>query len=181
VNCIVGWACNKIMRVKATAYGLDEYYNVMEPATDVAIASAIAGAYERGEPILSYYWEPTWVLGKYNMTQLEEPPYTDECWAKIIAATEQDPLGQVDEACAYQTYDIHKGIYAGLLERAPEVVAFLQKIFIGTDRLNELSAYMEENDATADETAIYYLKNFEDQWTGWVPAEVAEKVKAALP
>ena len=31
VNCITGWQCKEINLVKLYAYGLDEYYNTLEP------------------------------------------------------------------------------------------------------------------------------------------------------
>lgn len=181
VNCIIGWNCQKIQRIKATAYGLDEFFNVIEPGAAAGIDAAIAGAYERGEPILSYYWEPTWILGKYDMVQLEEPPYSDECWAAIGEAAEQDPFGTVEEACAYQVINARKVIYSGFKDRAPEVVEFLEKMFLGTARINELSAWMEENEAEAADVAVHFLQTYEDLWREWVPEDVAEKVKAALP
>ena len=40
-------------------------------------------------------------------------------------------------------------------------------------------AYMRENKASAADAAIHFLKTSED-WTKWVPAEVADRVKASL-
>lgn len=181
VNCIIGWSCQKIMRVKATAYGLDEYFNVLEPGASAGIDAAIAGAYERGEAILAYYWEPTWILGKYDLLQLEEPAYTQECWDAIIAATEQDPFGTVSTACAYETYAVNKGITVGLQLRAPDVVDFLDAMFLGTDMINKLSAYMTENGLEADEVAIYYLQNHQNEWPKWMTEEAAAKIHQVLP
>jgi branched-chain amino acid transport system substrate-binding protein len=179
-NCIVGWNCQKIMRVKATAYGMDEFYNVMEPGSAAGIDASLASAVENNMPVLSYYWEPTWVLGKYKMWQIEEPTYTKECWDAISVATESDPFGTVDEACAYSVDDIHKLVHAGLLDRAPDVAAMLSKMFVGTQMVNDLGAYMEENDASAMDTAVYYLQTFEDEWTPWVTEEAAAGIKAAV-
>ena len=39
---------------------------------------------------------------------------------------------------------------------------------------------MQENEATTDEAAIWFLKEYESLWTGWVPSSVASKVKEAL-
>jgi glycine betaine/proline transport system substrate-binding protein len=40
-------------------------------------------------------------------------------------------------------------------------------------------AYMQDNDADADEAAANYLETTSD-WESWVPADVAERVRAAL-
>ena len=39
---------------------------------------------------------------------------------------------------------------------------------------------MQENDASADETAKWFLRENEDLWISWVPEEVAAKVKEAI-
>ena len=74
-----GWAVDEIMRTKIETYGLDEYYNYFSPGSDTALAAAIVSAYERGEPIVAYYWEPTWVMGMMDLSliHISEPtrPY----------------------------------------------------------------------------------------------------------
>ncbi len=181
VTCPVDWTCHKMIQIKAAAYGLDEHFNKLVPNTGDELEAAIIQAYERGNPVLSYYWEPNWLLGKYDLVRLEEPAYTDECWVEIVKAVDQEPVGTVAQACAFPTHDIHKGVYGGLLNRAPEVVVFLKNMFIGTERIDELAAYMKNNELTPEEVAIHYLQNYENEWRGWVPADVAEKVKASLP
>jgi glycine betaine/proline transport system substrate-binding protein len=41
-------------------------------------------------------------------------------------------------------------------------------------------AYMQENDAEADETAKWFLQEYEDLWTKWLPEDIAGKVQEAL-
>ena len=41
-------------------------------------------------------------------------------------------------------------------------------------------AYKQDTKAGTEEAALWFLKNYEDLWTGWVPADVAKKVKAAM-
>ena len=39
---------------------------------------------------------------------------------------------------------------------------------------------MQLNEVDADETAKWFLSEYEEIWTKWVPEEVASKVKGAL-
>jgi glycine betaine/proline transport system substrate-binding protein len=39
---------------------------------------------------------------------------------------------------------------------------------------------MQENDATPDDAAVWFLQEHEDVWTNWVPTDVAERVKESL-
>ncbi|MBX6350717.1 MAG: ABC transporter substrate-binding protein, partial [Clostridia bacterium] len=183
VNCIQPWTCSQVNEAKLHAYGLDKYYNDVKPGTAPALDATIAGAFDRGEPILFYYWEPTWLLGKYDATKLKEPPFSDECNAELQSVlTGKKKPDEVDETagCAYQTYPIDKGVWAGLKDMAPEVVDFLAKMDVQLEPLEKTAAYMEVNDTTAEEAAIWYLRHYPDIWKAWVPADVAARVAAAL-
>lgn len=183
VNCITGWQCAKINRIKIHAYGLDDDYNLLEPGAAAALDAAIAGAYTRGEPILAYYWEPTWLLGTYDMVQLEEPEFTEACNLEIQKALDDEiSLEEVTETagCAYETIGIHKGVHASLKDRAPEVVEFLEKMNVGTDPLNKTAAYMEAEGVEADEAAIWFFETYQDRWRNWVPDDVESRIEAAL-
>ncbi|MEM7345079.1 MAG: glycine betaine ABC transporter substrate-binding protein [Chloroflexota bacterium] len=184
VGCIVDWSCHRISQIKAEAYGFDQDFNLLTPEEESDILSLVSEAYDQGLPVLVYHWEPTPMMGEFDMVRLEEPPFDAACWQTILEAADQDPLGTVDEACDYPETDIHTGVYGGLLDRAPDVVIFLKNMFVGTQRVNQLTAYMNNQDIEledADKVAIYYLHNFENEWRGWVSDDVAERVKAALP
>lgn len=187
VSCVTGWNCAEVIRIKTYAYGLEETYNLTEPGSTGALDAGIAGPYKKGEPVVSYYWEPTWLLGVYDMVLLEEPEYNDECWAKI---TEISETGVIDESlegqvpaeagCAFENISVPKAVSAGMAERNPELASFLDTMFIGTANLNKISAYMTENEAEVEEAALWYFENYEDQWRSWLPEDVAEKVAAAV-
>lgn len=186
-SCVTGWNCAEVIRIKTYAYDLDETYNLSEPGSAGALDAGIAGPYKKGEPVVSYYWEPTWLLGVYDMVLLEEPEYNDECWSMI---TEISESGVIDESmadsvpaeagCGFENISVPKAVSAGMAERHPDLVAFLDKMFIGTDNLNKISAYMTENEAEVEEAALWYFQNYEDQWRSWLPEDVAEKVAAAV-
>jgi len=179
VNCILGWACQKIVRAKWYAYGLYDDYNVLEPGAAGAIDANIKGAYLNNEPVLSYYWAPTKLIHDLDMTMLEEPEWTQECQDALDIATAAEPY-ESTIGCAFPAYDVHTGVTGTLVERAPEVTDFLGKMFIGALPLADLAAWKSDNEKTWEEMAVYYLRNNEAEWTAWVPADVATKVKAAL-
>ncbi|MBI9050444.1 MAG: hypothetical protein JEZ00_13565 [Anaerolineaceae bacterium] len=183
VNCIIGWQCQSINQVKVHAYGLQDDFNLLEPGAAAALDAAIAGAYKKGDPILSYYWEPTWLIGLYDMVQIEEPTYSDECWAEMIKVHE----GEVDledtpaeAGCAYESVGIPKSVHASLAERAPEITAFLEKMNVGTDALNKTAAYMTSEESSAEEAAIWYLNTYPEKWNTWVTEEAKANIESAL-
>jgi glycine betaine/proline transport system substrate-binding protein len=183
VSCITGWQCAQVNRVKFHAYGLDETFNILEPGSQGALDAAIAGAYKKGEPVLAYYWEPTWLLGLYDMVMIEEPEFNAETWDEINQMiADEVPNEDIPETagCAYENIEIPKAYTSDFADANPELAEFFDNMFIGTANLNKISAFMEENETTADEAAIWYFENYQDQWREWVPEDVAEKVQAAV-
>ena len=167
-SCIPGWECEKINEEKFQEYGLDEYYNIFLPGSDAALNASMASAYTKKQSWFGYYWAPTWVLGMYDMTPIEEPPFDEEVW-------------ETTHACAYPAVHVNIVVNAEFAEREPELVEFLTKYATTTAQNNAVLAYMQDNEASIQEAAIYFLEEFEDTWTKWVPADIASKVKAALP
>ena len=167
-NSVPGWECTKINTKKLKAYGLDKYYNDFITGSDAALNGSMAAAFKKGEPWLGYYWAPTWVLGILDMTPIEEPPYDKKLW-------------DTNYACAYPAVRVNIVVNASLQKRAPEIVEFLKKYETTQAMANKFLAYMREKKADTKAAGIWFLKNYEDLWTGWVPADVTKKVKAALP
>jgi len=166
-NSIPGWFCTQVNEKKIKGYELEKYYNVMEPGSGAALAASMEAAYKRGKAWFGYYWAPTWVLGKLDMTQLEEPPYAGEIFGDSAA-------------CAYPSVKCDILVHKSLPEWAPDVAEFFKKYETTLTLNNIFLAHMQESKFTSRETAIWFLKNYEALWTQWVSPKVAAKVKAAL-
>lgn len=164
---VPGWEADKILTDKIENYGLDQYYNMFRPGSGTALTASLVGAYEAGEPWLGYYWTPTWVFGKYDLTLIEETPYDEQLWNDGYR-------------CAFPSVDVNVVVNSDLVETAPDVVEFLENYSLSSAQISEVLAYMQDNDLEADEAALWFLAEKEDVWTGWVPEEVAEKVKQKL-
>ena len=164
-----GWKVDQILRMKLVSWGLEDTFNYFSPGSDSALSAAIVGAYEKGEPIAAYYWEPTWVMGMLDMTLLGDEPYSEEKW------TEEGGYG-----CEFSAMDIAIAVNKDLPARAPEVVEFLKNYHTTSAMASSALAYMMENECDTREAAIWFLKTREDVWTKWVPENIVEKVKEAI-
>ncbi|WP_458948465.1 ABC transporter substrate-binding protein [Oceanobacillus sp. CAU 1775] len=162
-----GSVAQEIMREKVNTYGLNEYYNYFSPGSAGATAASIVSAFMNHEPWLGYHWSPTWILTKYDMTRLEEPAYDEEVWNENYGT-------------AFPENQIYIVVHHELLEDAPDVTEFLRNYQTSNELTGEALLFMEENNANTQEAAIWFLQNNEELWTEWLPADVAEKVKAAL-
>ncbi len=183
---IDGWEVTEINRYKLEAYGLADTYNFVSAGSAAAYDAAIVAEIDDGEPVLFYYWTPAWIPGVYDLVQLEEPEWNEECQAALDEALEAelDPSEAGPEVgCELPSGSVEIGGYAGLDETAPEVLDILRNMgdgSFGTDLMNELTAYMELEDAEPDETALHFFEEY-DIWRDWIPDDDAlERVEQAL-
>jgi glycine betaine/proline transport system substrate-binding protein len=175
---IAGWEAERINEVKFDYYGLDEYYNRFLPGSGAALDTSLYTAYEQGEPWLGYIWTPTWIAGQLDLTLLEEPEYSDECWEEVQAAVEEERTPET--ACAWPITEAVIAANTEFAEEAPDIVAFLEQFNTNETHISEALSYMAENDVDAPEAAIWFLEEYEDLWSEWVPEDVAERVREAL-
>lgn len=169
-NCPTGWLVFSVNNAKLEAYGLDRHFESFAPGSDTALSTAILTAYRRGDAILAYYWEPTWLMGMLDMTMIEEPPYDEALW------NEENKW-----ACSYPPANVLIGINSGYAKKHPEVLDLLQKYETTVDQNNAFLAYMYEHEASTQEAAIWFLKKYKDTLKSFVEdQEIIEKVEKAL-
>lgn len=168
-NGPTGWLSTEQNTIRLETYGLLEYYNSFHPGSQAALDASIVRAYERGEAWVGSYWEPTAIMGTYDMTRLDEAPHTPDCWTLDNGY-----------ACSPPPVTAEIAVHHSLLERAPEVVAFLEAYRTEPEHSSEALSYMEQTGSDAEAAALWFLEKYEDLWTQWVDEDVAAKVKAAL-
>lgn len=166
-NAPTGWLAHSINNAKFEAYGLLDTFNPFDPGSDAALASSMMAAYQRGQPWVGYYWEPTWVMGLLDMTLLEEPEYTDECWA-------------TNYGCAYPLSTVVISANARFIKDHPDIAEFLTAYETTLEQNNDMLAHMQQSGGSAEAAALYFLEKYRDTWHQWVPDDVAAKVEQAL-
>jgi ABC-type proline/glycine betaine transport system substrate-binding protein len=159
---------------KLRAYGLEKDYTNFRPGTGAALAAAIGGAVLKHEPILAYYWGPTWVLGKYDLVALEEPAWNDTDWRGLST----DP--KYPRAVAYPVVPVWIGANAKFAAAAPESLTFLRAYRTTSALINEALGVMQDNKGDPAIAARQFLKKHPEVWRAWVPAAVADRVQGAL-
>ncbi len=173
-NCVAGWSCEVVNTNKLRAYKLSADFTNFRPGTGTALSAAIAGATLKREPILAYYWGPTWVLGAYDLVKLQEPAWNEADW-KGLATTPDYPV-----AVDYPVVEVWIGANAKFAKSAPEITAFLAKYRTSAALINEALGYMRTTKGDDSKAAIRFLKTQPRLWTTWVPAEVAAKVQTSI-
>jgi glycine betaine/proline transport system substrate-binding protein len=165
-GAIPGWAADVIMRNKYEFNNLDETFKYFSPGSDAALSAAFTAAYEKGEAIVGYYWEPTWLMGLYDFTLLEDYPYTDVA-AFEAGETELPPM------------DITVGARVGFDEDFPEFIEFAKKYNSTSELTSSALAYMQDTGAGYKEAAIWFIGEHSDMISAMMPTEQWEMVQAA--
>ena len=165
VNCPIGWGCEQRNNAKVEAYGMAASFTNFKPGSGGALDAAFAGAYKKGEPMLGYYWEPTWLLGVQDMVKLEEP-----------ACTEANKT-----ACASPLTESSATGSGKFAAEAKQTKEFFMNFKTTSAEVSGMLAYLKEHEgSTRDDAAKDFLKNHEASWSKWVTPEAAAKIKAAL-
>ena len=150
------WNVSEIIEEKFYGYGLDEMYNLFSPGSQGAMLAS-----------LGYTWSPTATTAMYDLTILEEAEYNEEEWreTKLTAHPSQEVM-----ILAHHEFP----------DQEPEVIEFLENYSMTSPVIEEGVHYMIENSADEDEAAVWFLKNYEDIWTEWVPEDIAQNVMDSL-
>lgn len=167
-GAIASWETDKILFNKYEAYGLDEMFTYFRPGSDAAMVAALVSAYESGEPWVGYYWEPTWVSGKYDLILLEDEPY--------------EKGDKFDNGMtAFPSNTVTVIVNPRMAEDYPEIVEFLKNYKTSSALTAEGLAYMNDNDASEAEAAIWFLKENDDLLAQWVTdSEKLENIREVL-
>lgn len=166
-GAIPGWEVDQIMNNKFLHYGLDENFIYFRPGSEAALATAITTAYERGEPVAAYYWEPTWLLGMYDMVLLEDEPY--------------DESNYLDGQSALPAVNVTIGVSNAFNEGDnAEAIALLSKYKTSSAMTSEALAHMQESGEDYVQTAKWFLNEHSELLDEWLNADDAAKMKEAL-
>jgi glycine betaine/proline transport system substrate-binding protein len=166
-NCPDGWGCRIVNDNLIPALGLKEAgLEVFNHGSGETLATSMASAYQDGEPWFGYYWAPTALLGKYDMVKVDLGPYKEEVHAANQNQDNPDP-GVSDFPAA----PVLTSVTTDFKEREPEIVQLMSNVTFPVDVMNSLVAWKDENNASGEETAVYFLSNYPDLWADWLNDE----------
>lgn len=178
MGCPSGWSCQITSGNNFKALKLGEAgFELIDPGSSAGLSGSIARAYERREPWFGYYWAPTAILGKYKMvkvdfgTGIDEKMY-HECLEKVDC---ENPKASMWPATPVRTITTES-----FASKAPAAYEYLTRRSFGNKQMNQLLAWMEDNQADGEQAMEYFLTEFESDWSAWVSEQAKEKIKQAL-
>ena len=123
-----------------------------------AALAEIDAAFERGDPLLTYLWEPHWAHAKYDLIPVEMPEWTSDCY----------PDGESFN-CGYPTDEVAKLAWPGFKDEFPEAYEFLSNFQMTNAQQNEMVLNLTENELTPLQAAQEWVDANESVWSAWIP------------
>lgn len=175
-QCPEGWGCKNVNFALSQAFDMESKgFEVFQHGSGETMATAIAAAFENEEPILTYYWAPTSVLGKYEMVSVDLGDYNEE-----IHLCNADPDCTDYRVSSFPVGPVKTVVTTDFQERQPEIAELMTNVAFTNAQMGEVLAWMEENNASADEAAVYFISNNSDVWSTWISDEAREKLSALI-
>ncbi len=138
--------------------GID--FQIVNAGSEDAVLAALNAAESRQTPLLFYFWTPHSIHAKYDLTAVQLPEYSAECYAKA-------PEGGVD--CDYPSDQLFKIFWAGLKDAAPDAYTLLKNMNYSTEDQISMIAAVELDGKTPEEAARAWLDANEATWKAWLP------------
>ncbi len=175
-NCPEGWGCRVVSDNLSTALDLEgNGIEVFNAGSGQVLATSMADAVLKKEPWFGYYWGPTVPLGKYDMTRVDLGKVVPEIHERNQNADTENP-GVSDFPAA----PVVTAVTNTFQQSNPDVFALMQNMTFSTSDMSTILAWMDENNASSDEAAVYYLTNYQDQWKEWLSDEARGNLAAIL-
>jgi len=174
LNCPSGWVCEKTNSRLLQVHGLEADYNNFRAGTGAALDAAISSAYDRGQPILFYYWQPAGLMAKYKFAKVRQDPFNKRCWDTIVSGE--------GELCSSDFLVAHLGVAVSspFARSNPELIAFFERLQFEPGLLNRMILDMTESRSSGEAMAAKFLREHPEVWHAWLQADAAARADAAL-
>ena len=177
-NCPVGWGCRIVNDNLKVVYQLEANgIEVFDHGSGANLGASIAAAFADNEPWFGYYWGPTAVLGKYEMTRVDIGDVDP-----VQHAINQSPDSPEDKLApsGFPSARVLNAVTPDLSKREPEVFKFIQKMSFTNDIISKMLAWKEENNASASAAAAWILTNHKNVILSWVNEDAKAKLNKLL-
>lgn len=181
VGCPAGWGCQLVNANLFRAYDMEaKGWTLVDPGSGAGLDGSLSKAAERGENWFGYYWNPTALIGKYDMQLLpfEAPFAGKENWDNCIAKSEQECADP--KKTAWTNSEVHTVVTDAFKKKSSVASDYMSKRVFPGAVMNAMLVYMADEQASGEDAAIEFLEKNKDLWKSWVPSDVATKVEAAL-
>ena len=159
IDAIQSWEIKNEARIEALGLNMVNVY----AGTEGALIAEIEGAYERGEALfICDMWKPHWVQGKYDLTEIELPPYSDECYG--VDGKEPGDFG-----CDFpdeMTYNIAR---VGFKDECPQAYDLIKNMWLTAEQQQVMMVMVDLEGMEMEAAVKSWMADNEDVWKKWLP------------
>ena len=174
ISCPIDWGCAVVNRNMLRAYGLDQSFDIVEPANRFELDTLIAEAVGRQEPILFYYWQPNAVLAQFSFKPVKLAAYERDaflCMGRTVCAT-PTPTGFAPDPVVVA---LAEWVYLD----APQVAAYFGRARMPFAEMNKMLQQLGEAGETMESVADRFVTERGEVWRPWVGLPADAKPAAA--
>lgn len=174
-NCPEGWGCRILNDNLTRAVGEGAGIEIFNHGSGETLAASLAAAVDSEEPWFGYYWAPTALLGKYDMTKVTIGDVDAEAHAR-----NQEEDRDAPEVSDFPPSPVYTVVTAEFKEAQPEIAELMSKVTFTVDQMNAVLAWQDANSASSEEAAVWFLTSNGDVWGDWLNDEARAKLAALL-
>ena len=182
MGCPAGWGCQLANANLYRAFEMEKKgWKLIDPGSAAGLDGSIAKAADSGAPWFGYYWNPTSMVGKYNLQPVDfgVPFAGRDNWDNCITLAEQDCANP--KPTAWTKSEVNSIVTANFAKTGgKEALSYVEKRVFPGEVMNGMLVYMADNQAKGSDAAVEFLIKHEDVWTKWVSSSAAKKIKKSL-
>lgn len=177
-TCPSDWGCQISNKNLFKALKLaDAGFEIVDPGSTAGLAGAIAKANERNEPWFGYYWEPSAIMGRYEMEMVDFGSGIDE--EEFVNCTTHEEC-ENPKVTMIPSTQVSTVVTSSFSSSHPMVMGYLSKRSFTNAEMSELLAWMDDEMADSEMATSYFLKTYPQVWKKWLPESVVDKILAEL-
>ena len=175
-NCPDGWGCRITNDNLIRAFNLeDSGIEVFNHGSGETLTTSMAAAYRSEEAWFGYYWGPTTPLGMFDMTSVDLGEYDAE-----VHSANQNVGASNPQASSFPAAPVLTIVTKDFMESHPDIASLMGNVTFETATMSQILAWKEDNNASNEEAAVYFLQNNPDVWSGWINTAATENLSALL-
>ena len=182
MGCPAGWGCQLANANLYRAFDMEKKgWVLLDPGSAAGLDGSIAKASDSNEPWFGYYWNPTSMVGKYNLQPVDfgVPFAGRDNWDNCITLAEQDCADP--KPTAWTKSEVNSIVSANFAKTGgKDVLSYVENRTYPGTVMNGMLVYMADNQAKGSDAAVEFLIKHEDIWTKWVSSDAAKKIKKSL-
>ena len=175
VICPEGWSCKKHNENLFRAFDMEaKGWKIIDPGSGTGLNAYWEGQVLKQAGVVGYYWAPTVLVGRLNMVKLDsdfeyKPLHWKNCIAKLECADPKPMNWPTASTGTIVTPNINLSVAEYLTARS----------FNG-NIIGEMLVWADDNQATAEDMAVEFLKRYPELWTKWVTIKAARNITESL-